>query len=196
MKPGGRRKTKPLTDHSLAITSSYDTANIRCRQLQLADLAGLHIYLLSLLPATRQRFGPHSFDTETLYRLYTEEPVAGFGAFAGEQLVAYAIIRKGLVPHDRERLMSYPYPLYERGCCTFAPSVADDWQGRGLGGILLQHILEALSREGCRQLVLWGGVQSGNIPAQRYYQKAGFKKLGSFEYYGSNDDMVLELPVV
>lgn len=162
----------------------------------MADLTALHAYLLALSPATRQRFGPHSFEPEALYRMYREEPIAGFGAFSGERLVAYAIIRKGLVPHDRERLMGYAYPLEESACCTFAPSVADDWQGRGLGGILLQHILAVLSGEGYRQLVLWGGVQFGNMPAQRYYQKTGFKKLGSFEYQGSNDDMVLELPVV
>lgn len=89
--------------------------------------------------------------------------------------------------------MGYHYPLDENYCCTLAPSVADEWQGRGIGTILFDFVQAQLQAAGIRQLILWGGVQSTNLPAQGFYRKKGFIRLGSFEYHGRNDDMLLEM---
>jgi len=40
---------------------------------------------------------------------------------------------------------------------------------------------------------LWGGVQRYNEKATRFYLKNGFKRLGSFEYNGWNEDMMLDI---
>jgi ribosomal protein S18 acetylase RimI-like enzyme len=78
--------------------------------------------------------------------------------------------------------------------CTFAPSVADEWQGIGIGNALFQFILTEIKELGIKRIILWGGVQADNDRAKNYYNKNGFKTLGQFEYNGLNYDMILNIP--
>lgn len=109
-------------------------------------------------------------------------------------MIAYAIIRVGYLEHDNPRLSSYGLQLNHQTDSTFAPSVADDWQGKGLGKELFAFILPELSARGINRIILWGGVQSNNERAVRYYQKLGFQSLGHFEYHGMNTDMAYQFP--
>ncbi len=54
------------------------------------------------------------------------------------KIIAYAILKKGYLEHDRQRLDSYGLQTDHQTDCTYAPSVADDWQGRGIGTALFQ----------------------------------------------------------
>jgi GNAT superfamily N-acetyltransferase len=170
----------------------------RLRLLTRADLGLLENYLSGLGPDTRRRFGPHAFDPWSLEQLY--QPGTDVSGFIGTDpfdgsIVAYAVVKKGLLGHDADRLRTYGIFPDSQADCTFAPSVADAWQGSGLGGALFSFVLEHLTRQGVKRVVLWGGVQQDNVPARRFYQRWGFRKLGEFEYYGMNDDMVLELDI-
>lgn len=153
-------------------------------------------YLSDLSPETKHRFGPHGFDrdsvravlgNEKLYKTYAAKNTAT------GKLVAYAIIKHGFLEHDRPRLETSGLVLNAGQDCTFAPSVADHWQGRGIGWQLLRFILNELSNAGYSRIILWGGVQAGNERAVRFYLSNGFRKIGEFEYYGLNYDMILEI---
>lgn len=166
------------------------------RQLQPADATHLLEYLESLSPQTRARFGPHAFTLEAIQQFYHPyEPHMAYVACPMHQqkIVAYFIIRKGILMHDITRLQSYGLTLNNQTDFTFAPSVADAYQGRGIGSPLLQYIIREIKSIGAKRLILWGGVQSTNHHAIRFYTKNGFEILGQFEYNGWNTDMILHL---
>jgi GNAT superfamily N-acetyltransferase len=160
------------------------------------DLENLLLYLHQLSPDTRKRFGPHQFDLDTLSQLY-EKSSAHLGFIAVEEntgkIIAYAILKKGYLEHDRQRLDAYGLQPDHLRDCTYAPSVADDFQGQGLGTTLFKYILSDAEKMNFRRIILWGGVQADNKRAVRYYLNNGFTILGEFQYNGNNFDMVYNL---
>lgn len=67
-------------------------------------------------------------------------------------------------------------------------------QGRGAADELLTAVIEQCDRIGIKKIVL--EVRAGNIRAQRFYQRNGFRHIGRREkYYRENgeDALVLEL---
>ena len=166
------------------------------RRLGREDIGPLSIYLSSLSQQSRMRFGPHGFDEASLHAIFSEgSPHMGYGAFEdnGSRMIAYAIVRRGFLAHDAPRLESYGLKPEPYSDATFAPSVADDWQGRGLGPRMFAFMREDLRTMGIQRIILWGGVQQTNERAVRYYQRLGFRTIGTFEYHGPNLDMVLEI---
>jgi GNAT superfamily N-acetyltransferase len=160
------------------------------------DLDALVHYLHQLSEATRQRFEPHPFDRDAVINFYnTYEGLQAYVAedLSQQQIIAYAIIKHGCLQHDKERLMSYGDINLDEASCTFAPSVTDQWQGKGIGKLLFHFILSDLKAAGINKIILWGGVQAGNNNAVNFYRNMGFKTLGAFEYNGSNLDMLLEI---
>ncbi len=169
---------------------------IICRELVSTDLHALYQYLQQLSDETKKRFGPHLFDMDALMHLYATD--AGLTAYIAEDttlssIIAYSLLKNGCLPHDIERLQSYGQPIDDDTCCTFAPSVADNWQSKGIGKLLFHHIVTELKSRGIKKIILWGGVQASNKKAVNFYQKMGFQTLGTFEYNGTNFDMVLYL---
>ncbi len=90
------------------------------------------------------------------------------------EIIGYAIVQRGILEHDRPRLQSYGLELSNTSDCTFAPSVADKWQGKGLGHLLLNFIVSDLLDGGFKRIILWGGVQSNNYNAVKFYLKKKF----------------------
>lgn len=109
------------------------------------------------------------------------------------KIIAYSVLKAGYLEHDRQRLESYGLQLSHTSDCTFAPSVADSWQGMGIGNGLLRFIIPDLKAMGISRIILWGGVQMDNEQAVTYYVRNGFKILGRFSYNGENYDMALEI---
>lgn len=179
---------------SITVTAKNNQA-IVIRKLEPTDINALVAYLQQLSPETKSRFGPHAFDKETVAYFYQNPGMAGFIAeeMASGNIIAYAIIKTGYLQHDSHRLQSYGLQLDGHTDCTFAPSVADAWQGAGIGGHLFAYILGWLRQNNIRRIILWGGVQAGNERAVHYYQNKGFSKLGGFEYNGWNYDMILAI---
>jgi diamine N-acetyltransferase len=175
---------------------SRNNRYIHLRRLLPGDVDMLCDYLNNLSPETKNRFGPHPFDKNSLLELY-EIPGKYLGYIALEaensSILAYSIIKVGYLEHDSPRLQSYGLILDPALDCTFAPSVADDWQSQGIGNALFHFVLDQLKAKGINRIILWGGVQSNNIKAVNYYRKNGFRELGQFEYHGMNTDMVLEI---
>jgi len=166
---------------------------ITCRPWQESDLPNLLSYLHHLNEKTRDRFGPHLFTHEALQHLYHHPEYTGFLIIENNStfIIGYAIIKLGCIEHDIPRLSSYhinPNPLTD---ATYAPSIADDWQGKGIGKLLWKTVRNYLQQHQKKRVILWGGVQADNHIAVNYYHKNGFVTIGQYEYNGKqNMDML------
>ena len=172
-------------------------ATCQVRSLETADEASLYAYLNGLSAESRSRFGPHLFDRESIHRICQDLPddVFRFVAVSPENtLVAYLLVKRGMLPEDRQRYEALNLFFDEETTCTFAPSVADAWQGSGLGNALFGHVLATLRSHSFRRMVLWGGVQASNQRARNYYTRNGFEAVGHFWHNDKdNVDMVRRL---
>ncbi|MEI8366663.1 MAG: GNAT family N-acetyltransferase [Parachlamydiaceae bacterium] len=176
--------------------STYIIESIETRRFGPEDIGGLYDYLQKLGVESKRRFSPHSFDQQSIADFYQKpDEHLGYLAFdhTTREIIAYAIVKIGFFEHDRFRLEGYGLRLDSTTDCIYAPSVADKWQSCGLGNAMFQQIKSDLSARGIRRIILWGGVQSDNKRAIRFYLKNGFKTLGTFEYQGLNEDMILEI---
>jgi ribosomal-protein-alanine N-acetyltransferase len=70
------------------------------------------------------------------------------------------------------------------------------WRGRGIGGRLLDHLLQFAVRLGCVEAVL--EVRPSNEAARRMYARAGFRVVGRRKAYYSDtheDALVMACPL-
>jgi GNAT superfamily N-acetyltransferase len=67
--------------------------------------------------------------------------------------------------------------------------VRRDWQGSGLGGALLDRLLEEARRRGYERIVLWAAA--GASQARRFYEREGFEPTGE-----EDPDSKFGLPLV
>ncbi len=172
-----------------------DNRQFFLRRLHLNDLDNLYNYLQNLSAETKRRFGPHKFDLLSLTEFYESNMYLGYIVLESDtnNIIAYSIIKIGFLEHDRNRLESYGMILDNKKDSTFAPSVADLWQGRGIGNHLFNYILSDLENNKIERIILWGGVQIDNKRAINYYNKIGFETIGQFTYNGENYDMVYRI---
>lgn len=178
------------------IIQTRDNHQVILRKLKPDDYSRLAGYLHNLSPETKRRFGPHPFDKQSVIEFYeSSDRFNGYIAIEAEtqQIIAYSILKIGYLEHDSFRLQSYGITLNPSTDCTFAPSVADGWQSRGVGKSLFLHIVNEMQQIGIKRILLWGGVQSDNEKAVNFYKVHGFSILGQFEYHGTNYDMMLEI---
>ncbi len=188
---------------------------VALRLLRPDDEAALGAYFAGLSAATRRVYAPHPFDAATARRLCAElDPtqnlrfvaVAGApgaapgvarspGTPAAPRLVAYIIVRLGVGAGELARYAAAGLPLDPATTCCLAPSVADVYQSRGVGPVLMAPILRWLRELGYLRLVLSGGVRAENARAKRFYAKLGFRRVADFVTAGEvqNHDMVLDL---
>ena len=178
------------------IIQSKNNRQVLLRKLTPDDIDKLTIYFQKLGPETLKRYGPHKFDKQSLIELYQNSAI--YTVYIAEDIetsyiIAYSVIKAGYLEHDSMRLQSYSLKLNPKTDCTFAPSVADEWQSYGIGNSLFHYMLADLKMNSIKRIILWGGVQSDNQKAVNYYLKNGFRVMGEFEYNGPNYDMILEI---
>ncbi|MVM38362.1 GNAT family N-acetyltransferase [Spirosoma sp. HMF3257] len=171
---------------------------ILIRLLESTDAPKLLDYFNGLSPQTRQFFGPHPFDSETVNIIcatLNPNECARLVAFSQkhECIVAYVLVSAGATPSDVVRYKALGIELNPATDCSLAPSVADDYQSRGLGDYLMEKALAIARVMPKKRVILWGGVQARNERAVRYYRKFGFVELGQFETDVLNYDMCLML---
>jgi ribosomal protein S18 acetylase RimI-like enzyme len=178
------------------IIKAKNNRQVLLRKLIPEDIDKLCAYLQHLRPDTTKRYGPHKFDKQSVTELYQDGGNhTAYIALDIEtfEIIAYSVIKAGYLEHDGYRLQSYGLIPDNTTDCTFAPSVADQWQSLGVGNSLFHFMLADLKEKGMKRIILWGGVQSDNQKAVYYYLKNGFRKVGQFEHNGPNDDMILEI---
>jgi GNAT superfamily N-acetyltransferase len=156
---------------------------------------------LGLSDDTKVDFGPHPFDQATADALCANDYantirlIATIGENAQETVIAYFIFILGLRDAELERFGRVGNPLDPRTVCTVAPSVADDFQNQGVGSRLMLHLIWVARRLGRKRMVLFGGTYATNHRAVHFYEKHGFRTVGTFERPDarSSYNMLLEL---
>jgi GNAT superfamily N-acetyltransferase len=98
----------------------------------------------------------------------------------GGLILALAEFSFDLVATDIVRFTRYGVTLRAGHDCRWGLCVRDEWQGRGVGTALAAPSFELARRFGRDRVILWGGVQSANAAAVRYYRKIGFTEIGQF----------------
>ena len=177
--------------------ASKNDRSVLLRRLLPNDYDDLCYYFQHLQHETTRRYGPHGFDKQAVTDLYQNTDLhTGYIAvdYETSRIIAYAILKQGYLEHDSDRLQHYGLTLNHETDCTFAPSVADEWQSQGIGNALFRFILSELKTNGIKRIILWGGVQADNEKAVKFYLKNGFQILGQFEYHGINYDMMVTIP--
>lgn len=176
--------------------------HVGVRPLAPNDVEPLGAYFDGLSEQTRRLFGPHPLDTATARNLCATidlndalRLVATVESEGNERIVAYLILKLSVSLDERRRYESHQIILDPTADATLAPSVADDYQNRGLGSPLMTHAIAAARWLGRRRLVLMGGTQANNQRAIHFYRKHGFRIIARFEHPpGSwNHDMMLEV---
>ena len=169
---------------------------ITIRKWEKQDLPHLYQYLVHLGSITKSRFGPHPFDQGILEQLFDQGDHIGMLVIDNPStyIIGYALIKQGFLTHDAERLKSYGLQLSHTTDATYAPSLADEWQGKGIGKLIWQSTIALLQQKGIRRVILWGGVQQANERAVAYYHRLGFVTLGTFSLNSlQNLDMICSI---
>jgi len=190
---------KPNFTHKKHTTMGYisflDEKMIVFRELETEDYPRLEQYFAGLSNETKRRYAPHGFDLVSIQEIFQQSDYLGYIAEINSEnkIIAYAIIKLGIVDYDKPRFEKYGLVLDTEKDCTYAPSVADAWQGKKVGVCLFRFIKNHLIEIGRTKIYLWGGVQKDNMRARKYYINNGFTDFGEFEHNGMNVDMSYEL---
>ncbi|MFF8512797.1 GNAT family N-acetyltransferase [Streptomyces sp. NPDC015492] len=184
-------RARPVTGRGGAVAT--------LRLLEARDAARFGDFLDALSDATRRRFAPHPLDRDAARRICADLDDGGSWRFVltdpqDDSVMAYLLVQF-LIPQDEKaRYARAGWVLEDGKDCRIAPVVADHLQGCGWGTELLEGVIDALGRRGCRRVVLFGGTQASNHRAIRAYEKAGFVPVGAFDERGvANVDMGLSL---
>jgi GNAT superfamily N-acetyltransferase len=165
------------------------------RPFQPHDADNLLGYLNNLSQESRERFGPHPYNTDSLLDLSHSDDYQLLLAIDinTTYIAAYTVVKLGWLDFEKKRYQSYKKTA-KPGDCTLAPSVADYWQSKGLGSRFLSYTLDFLkAKHHIKRIFLWGGVQIDNVKAIGFYKKNNFKDIGQFEHNGRNIDMILTI---
>lgn len=191
------------TDPSpVSVTLDFHGSPITFRPIAAGDVQILGDYFLSLTDDTKRRYGPHAFDRATAEQLCaTTDPADTLRMIAtakgeqGESVIAYIILILNIREDDAKRYDKLHLPLNAATDCTLAPSVADTYQSKGLGSVLLVQLKQFARQLGRTRMVLFGGTQATNDRAIHFYHKHGFRTVGEFqEPPGFNNyDMIMDL---
>lgn len=157
------------------------------RPLIASDGEKLTRFLAALSPESRRLSTFASYDRATAQELCdaiarydklrfavvetsaTEQPIVGLMEFSFD-----------LTSGDILRYANHAYPLNPASDCRFGPTLADAWQNRGVGSLLLPPLWDIARRFGRSRVILWGGVLADNSRAIRFYEKNGFAHVGNF----------------
>jgi diamine N-acetyltransferase len=171
------------------------------RPLETGDVGRLEEYLSSLSSETRRFWNLESYDRSAAAELcdaigrYDKLRFVAQETAAPFLLLASFEFSFGIPQGDMERFRSYSITLSETIDCRFAPCVRDALQGSGLANALMPLTIDIARRFGRSRIILWGGVDSENRRAIRFYEKHGFTALGRFWSSGGREsiDMILHL---
>ncbi|MEU4271690.1 GNAT family N-acetyltransferase [Streptomyces sp. NPDC026092] len=176
-----------------------DASEVVFRPLVRTDADRLAAFLAALSPESRRLSTFDGYDLATAQdmcdalarydklRLVLEEVPSG-------RIVGLLEFSLDLHPEDVTRFLEAGIHLAPTDC-RFGPTLADDYQERGVGTRVFPLVTDVARRFGRKRIILWGGVLADNPRAIRYYRKNGFHLAGSFT--GADGlrslDMILDL---
>ncbi|MFZ5365924.1 MAG: GNAT family N-acetyltransferase [Patescibacteria group bacterium] len=166
-----------------------DGEKIIFRPLLKDDSTSFGIFLDSLSKETRRRYGPHpltfgeakniceNLDYKEMLRLVLLN--------SKEEIIGYNILSFQLRDSQVERFKGYGIHLVPGRDVCIAPVIADRYQNKGVGTMMLLKTIELAKSLGLRQITLWQETQVSNKRAIHFYEKLGFEKIAEFERYGT-----------
>ena len=154
-----------------------DGAEVEVRPLSAREIAGLARFNAALSASSRALFLPHAYDETTLTRQVARHT-------RGEDL--------SLVVAEDERIVAYAFLWeYDRSFPLLGLGVADAWQGRGLGGALLDRLVAAAV------VAARDGIELTTVPhntrARSLYESRGFRVAGEVDNIAGDGRVVREL---
>jgi diamine N-acetyltransferase len=173
--------TNPTLLKSLITLSSGETLILR--PLMQSDIEALTAFLEQLSAETRRLSTFPSYDRETAQSVC--DAIARYDKLrlvvdAGGRIVGLIEFSIDVPSDDLDRYEGYGVALDPMTARRFGPTLADDYQNRGLGSIVFPHVATIASRFGKPRIILWGGVLADNTRAIHYYTKCGFRVGGEF----------------
>jgi GNAT superfamily N-acetyltransferase len=168
---------KPNTSPAAAIAATRRAVGVP-RPVRLRN--GAPAQIRSVRPDDGKRFG--SFVARLSVAARGERFGRGFGACSPAMLVdlvnvdgvrQVAFVATLKLDHDEEVIGEARYGVNADGdCAELTVVVADFWQNQGLGGQLIDRLIEAARDAGLRRLV--ADVPSSNRRMVRFMQRMGF----------------------
>ncbi|WP_327351388.1 GNAT family N-acetyltransferase [Streptomyces sp. NBC_01304] len=160
-------------------------AEVILRPLVHGDADGLGDFLAGLSPTTRRLSTFDGYDLPA-----ARELCAAIGRYdklrlvleeaPGGRIVGLLEFSLDLTAADIARHARAGIRLDPATDCRFGPTLADDHQANGVGSLVFPLLVEVARRLGRTRIILWGGVLADNARALRFYEKNGFRRVGSF----------------
>lgn len=168
------------------------------RLIEQHDAQRLADYFTRLRADSSTLFAPHPLTADAAAKICSSDDEFSrhyIATHTNENLIsAYAVVSTKFSNNDTARLFEAGVSLSNEKDCAFAPSVDSNYRGRGLAQLLLNFIIQDLTRMGKERLFLWGGVQNSNERAMAFYRKSGFRSINTFERGDQkNTNMCLDL---
>jgi len=190
-----------ITNDPLIITSEHflgSEEKVVFRPLNKNDSKAFGQFLESLSQETRSKFGPHPLDfaeaKNICENLNYSEMLRMVITNKKEEIIGYIVLSFQFRDSQLLRYEDYKISLAKGRDICIAPVVADRYQNKGIGGLMLKKTIEIAHRLRVKYIILWQGTQSSNKRAIHFYEKFGFLKNSEFERYGhKNVDMTLTL---
>jgi GNAT superfamily N-acetyltransferase len=144
-----------------------DGSAVAIRAQRPTDREGMHNTLSRMGDESLQRrfFAPK--------RYFSESEVAFFLNIDFVQQVALVAVAGDHIVGGCRYILTKP------GVAEVAFGVADDWQGRGLGRLLMTHLTDIARDQGLRQFE--ADVLAGNTPMLGVFQKSGLPSVTHHE---------------
>lgn len=180
--------------------TTSDGENLIIRPLESTDVDALAQFFHALSPQTRY-FATFEDDDGTTAQEWCDA-IARYDKLrfviqpqGSPRIVGVLEFSFAITEADSLRYTAYGITLDAQTDCRFGPTLADDYQNRGVGTLVLPFSTEVARRFGKRRMILWGGVYTDNERAIRYYEKNGFRRVGTFaDPHGLESlDMLLDL---
>lgn len=116
---------KKIAAATADVLSRYGNSEVYYRCISAADIAPLSRMLTSQTDDYMRFFHPHGFDEATLMRLLKNKSVLMLGTFKDDEIIGYYFIR-----------------FFANGQCFRGNFVDVNYQGKGIGGIMVKQMTE------------------------------------------------------
>lgn len=186
-------------DKFKTILKTKDGEQLIFRPLGNSDLDALTLFINNLSDETKRFYSytePSSeIAAEICHTINKYDKLRFVLENSRKQIVGMFELSFDIPTDDKERFKNYNISLSSQLDCRFGPVLLDNYQGMGVGSLVLPLIVDIARRFGQKRLILWGGVHADNPQALNYYKKNNFKSLDRFKNRDGLNcyDMLLEL---
>ena len=172
---------------------------ITLRPLQQSDTQKLTTFLRNLSLETRRLSTFDSYDEVTAKELCDAVSKYDKLRFVLEnqkrEIIGLIEFTLDIPENVLEQYKGYGIDLDIDNTCRFGPTLADDYQSKGLGSLIFSFVIKIAELLDKKYIILYGGVFADNTRAIKYYEKHGFKIVGKYTDENGREsvDMILNI---